>query len=109
VSQSALHRIRSSSATSARPQFSGWVGWKAAPAAQRLAGSNIIGITSGKGDQVTEANPAFLQMLGYSAEDLAAGPMSYEAITAPESAQAAVDAALAKFSRLHGLVSCGSC
>jgi PAS domain S-box-containing protein len=54
---------------------------------RRLAESNIIGITSGEGDRVLEANPYFLGMLGYSREDLASGPLSYSGISAPESAE----------------------
>ncbi|HTM51452.1 MAG TPA: response regulator, partial [Bryobacteraceae bacterium] len=54
---------------------------------RRLANSNIIGITSGKGDRVLEVNRAFLRMLGYADDETAAGPLSYRAVTAPESAE----------------------
>src|SRR5207249_5722041 len=53
---------------------------------RRLAESNIIGIVSGSGDRVLEANAAFVRMLGFAPAEFRP-PFSYSAITAPESAQ----------------------
>lgn len=52
---------------------------------RRLVESNIIGIIladlSGK---ITEANDAFLQMVGYSREELVSGKLHWKEMTAPE-------------------------
>ena len=53
---------------------------------RRLAESNIIGIMSGQNDRIFEANHAFLQMLGYSPQDLAGRTLTSADITPPESA-----------------------
>lgn len=50
----------------------------------RLYDSGIIGIMTGTEDTVLEANDLFLEMLGYSREDLEAGRMNWVEITAPE-------------------------
>ena len=46
--------------------------------------STIAGIVSGEFDRIIDANDAFLGMLGYSREDLAAGLLQWSDITAPE-------------------------
>ena len=51
---------------------------------RRLYESNIIGIVSGNEDRVIEANDVFLQMVGYTREDLAAGRLRWYEMTAPE-------------------------
>ncbi len=51
---------------------------------RRLYESNIIGIVSGDEERVIEANDVFLQMVGYTREDVAAGRLRWHDITAPE-------------------------
>ena len=46
--------------------------------------STIAGVVSGEFDRVPEANDAFLKMIGYSREDLAAGQISWPELTPPE-------------------------
>ena len=46
--------------------------------------STIPGIVSGEFDRVPEANDAFLKMVGYSREDLAAGRLRWPDLTPPE-------------------------
>ena len=41
-----------------------------------LAEAGVIGVISGRGPQVAEANDAFLDMLGYSREDVTAGSLT---------------------------------
>ncbi|MGE5648510.1 MAG: ATP-binding protein [Acidobacteriota bacterium] len=60
---------------------------------RRLAASGIIGIVFGKDHgedaRIVEANDVFLQMLGYTREDLAGpGGLRWSDMTAPESAEA---------------------
>lgn len=51
----------------------------------RLREANVLGVvTSTEQGGVHEANDAFLTMIGYSRDDLAAGRISYQSITAPE-------------------------
>jgi len=51
----------------------------------RLIHSNIIGVIVGDLDgRLTDANDAFLAMLGYSRSDLAAGALRIDALTPPE-------------------------
>lgn len=54
--------------------------WKLA----RLIDSNIVGVVEMDLLRVTEANTAFLQMTGYSREDLDAGKLLWPKITPPE-------------------------
>jgi hypothetical protein len=52
---------------------------------RRLVESNIIGITiADLNGQVYEANDAFLQLVGYTRDDLAAGQLWWTTMTAPE-------------------------
>lgn len=51
---------------------------------RRLYESNIIGIVSGDEDRLMDANDVFLQMVGYTREDLAAGLLRWYDMTAPE-------------------------
>jgi PAS domain S-box-containing protein len=49
-----------------------------------LAESTIAGIVSGEFDRIPEANDAFLQLVGYSREDLQAGRLHWADLTPPE-------------------------
>ena len=52
---------------------------------QRLVNANIIGVVISEPEgQVIEANDAFLDMLGYTREDLAAGPLRWTDLTLTE-------------------------
>ncbi|MBD2729537.1 PAS domain-containing protein [Nostoc sp. FACHB-892] len=51
---------------------------------RRLVDSNIIGIIFATPDCITEANEAFLEMVGYSREELLAGKICRQHITPPE-------------------------
>src|SRR5690606_26757112 len=52
---------------------------------QRLLQSNIIGVIFGDVDgRITDANAAFLEMLGFSREDLEAGVLRNDVLTPPE-------------------------
>jgi PAS domain S-box-containing protein len=51
---------------------------------QRLLEANIIGIVVGDAEGATEANDAYLRMLGYARTDLQAGRLSWAAVTPPE-------------------------
>ncbi len=53
------------------------------------AESTIAGVVSGEYDRVPEANDAFLELVGYSREDLVAGRLIWPELTPPE--YAAVD------------------
>jgi PAS domain S-box-containing protein len=48
------------------------------------AESTIVGIVSGELDRIPEANDAFLELVGYSREDLQAGRLLWPDLTAPE-------------------------
>jgi PAS domain S-box-containing protein len=50
----------------------------------RLREANVLGVATYTEDGVYEANDAFLDLIGYSRDDLAQGPLAYQAITAPE-------------------------
>ena len=52
--------------------------------ARRLFESTLIGIVEAEGGQITAANDAFLQIVGYTREDLAAGRVNWRAMTPPE-------------------------
>ena len=48
------------------------------------AESTIAGIVSGEFDRIPEVNDAFLELVGYSREDLASGRLSWPDLTPPE-------------------------
>jgi PAS domain S-box-containing protein len=50
----------------------------------RLQQANVLGVVVSSEEGAYEANDAFLGLIGYSREDLAAGRISYQRITAPE-------------------------
>ena len=52
----------------------------------RLREANVLGVVASSEQGAFDANDAFLDIVGYSRDDLAAGRISYQAITAPESA-----------------------
>ncbi|MBD2490924.1 PAS domain S-box protein [Aulosira sp. FACHB-615] len=51
---------------------------------RQLLESSIIGIIEAEPDKITFANDAFLQMLGYTQEDLLAGKLRWQNMTPPE-------------------------
>lgn len=57
-------------------------------ALRHLAESDLIAVVTVTVGGITEANGAFLRMLGYSDEDLAARPLGWQAMTPPEWAPA---------------------
>ena len=52
----------------------------------RLRDANVLGVVASSEQGAFDANDAFLDIIGYSREDLAAGRISYQAISTPESA-----------------------
>ena len=52
----------------------------------RLREANVLGVVASSEQGAFDANDAFLDIIGYSREDLEAGRVSYQAFTAPESA-----------------------
>jgi len=50
--------------------------------------SPSMGIFSGEGEAITDANPAFLSLLGYSPEDFSAGQINWRELTPPSSSGA---------------------
>jgi PAS domain S-box-containing protein len=50
----------------------------------RLRDANVLGVMVHGEQQVDEANDAFLDIIGYSRDDVAAGQISYQSITPPE-------------------------
>jgi len=50
----------------------------------RLREANVLGVVASTEDGTYDANDAFLDLIGYTRDDLAAGRISYHAITAPE-------------------------
>ena len=52
--------------------------------APHLVESNIIGVFFATEDRITEANDAFLQMVGFRREDVLAGRLNWRAMTPPE-------------------------
>jgi PAS domain S-box-containing protein len=64
-----------------------------------LSDANIIGIIYGDAECITDANEAFLQMIGYSREELRAGKIRWLEITPPEYReldQSAIEEALSR-------------
>ena len=64
-------------------------GTRSCGAAARASGripsqSTIAGIVSGEFDRIPEANDAFLELVGYSREDLLAGRLNWPDLTPPE-------------------------
>ena len=55
----------------------------------RLVDSGIIGIVVGDGERVIEANDAYLQMLGYTRQDLQVGKLTREALLTQQDMAAA--------------------
>lgn len=51
---------------------------------QRLVEANIVGVVFGGEEVITEANGAFLDLLGYSRDDLRAGALRWTKLTPPE-------------------------
>jgi PAS domain S-box-containing protein len=59
----------------------------------RLREANVLGVVvSGEDGTIHEANDAYLDLIGYSREDLAAGQISWRRLTAPEWKARDVDA-----------------
>ncbi len=54
---------------------------------RRLVDANIVGILSGEGENVREANGAFLEMVGFTQEELEAGALNWRVMTPSELAQ----------------------
>jgi PAS domain S-box-containing protein len=52
--------------------------------AQRLVDANIMGVCVGRGTVITEANDAFLGIVGYTRADLETGPLPWREMTPPE-------------------------
>jgi PAS domain S-box-containing protein len=50
----------------------------------RLREANVLGVVTSTEQGAYEANDAFLDLIGYSRDDLAAGRISYRSITAPQ-------------------------
>jgi PAS domain S-box-containing protein len=68
---------------------------------QRLVDANIIGVAVSDGEQVLEANDAFLQLLGYTRDDLEVGRLSRLTLNAPEQLSATAHAI--QEARTHGV------
>jgi PAS domain S-box-containing protein len=67
---------------------------------KRLVDSSLMGILVGEDDLITDANAAFLRMVGYSHEDLRKGTLRGPSLTPPE--YGAVDAAATTMARRTG-------
>ncbi len=52
--------------------------------ATRLVESNIIGVIFSDNERITDANDAFLEMIGYSREDVQAGLVNWRVMTPAE-------------------------
>ncbi|SBT44509.1 PAS domain-containing protein [Micromonospora auratinigra] len=50
---------------------------------ERLAATDVLAVFGGVDERITEANEAFLAMLGYTAEDIAQGRLAWPALTPP--------------------------
>lgn len=59
---------------------------------KRLVDSSLIGVLVREGDRITDANDAFLRMVGYSRADLERGTLLWPNLTPPEYATAGVTA-----------------
>jgi PAS domain S-box-containing protein len=68
----------------------------------RLREANALGVIVSSEQRIHEANDAFLDLIGYSRDDLEAGRLSYQSITPPEYASA--DAAAVAQLRQKGVV-----
>jgi PAS domain S-box-containing protein len=68
----------------------------------RLVESNIIGVMFGDMERITEANDAFLEMVGYSRADLEAGLLRWRVMTPPQFTQFDDEA-------VEELLRCGVC
>jgi PAS domain S-box-containing protein len=51
---------------------------------RRLYDSNIVGIICARGDQIIEANDVFLNMIGYTRQELHEGRINWRQLTPPE-------------------------
>jgi PAS domain S-box-containing protein len=69
----------------------------------RLREANALGVIVSSEQRIHEANDAFLDLIGYSRDDLEAGRLSYQSITPPEYASG--DAAAVAQLRRTGVVS----
>ena len=58
----------------------------------RLREANVLGVVLSGEQQVYEANDAFLDIIGYTREDVDAGRISYQSVTPPEWAASDADA-----------------
>src|SRR5262249_6256757 len=54
----------------------------------RLVDSNVLGVLVTEGEAITEANDAFLRMVGYSRDDLSEGRVRWTSLRTPEHAEA---------------------
>lgn len=68
----------------------------------RLVDSNVLGVLVTEGETITEANDAFLRMVGYSRDDLSEGRVRWTNLTTPEHAEADARA-------LDDLIRLGAC
>ncbi|MEV4492056.1 PAS domain S-box protein [Micromonospora coxensis] len=50
---------------------------------ERLAATDVLAVFGGEEERITEANEAFLTMLGYTADDIAQGRLSWPDLTPP--------------------------
>jgi PAS domain S-box-containing protein len=50
----------------------------------RLREANVLGVVAVEGGRIAEANDAYLDILGYTREDLEAGRLDWQALTPPE-------------------------
>ncbi|MFC4150259.1 PAS domain S-box protein [Micromonospora mangrovi] len=50
---------------------------------ERLAATDVLAVFGGEDERITEANEAFLAMLGYTGEDLARGRLDWPGLTPP--------------------------
>jgi sigma-B regulation protein RsbU (phosphoserine phosphatase) len=64
--------------------------------------SGVVGVASGEGDVILEANDAFLAMLGYDREALLEGGINWREITPPEELYR--DEAVLRHARRHGYI-----
>jgi PAS domain S-box-containing protein len=55
---------------------------------QRLLEADVVGMAVQNGQEIVEANDAFLRLLGYTREEVLAAPLLFDEITAPSCADA---------------------